>query len=123
MSCYNSTAPNSPPLNVMVTGVPRASLMVSWQPPPAIDHNGLITGYMIQYTRDDRSSDPMAMEGNSGITISRLVAFVNYSVTVAAVNSAGTGTFSDPMVVRSGQDGQLILYIVKFIINSVIKMS
>ena len=110
MSCYNSTAPSSPPLNVMVTSVDPASLMVSWQPPPPIDHNGPITGYMIQYTRVG-SSNPMTMEGNSGITISGLVAFVNYSVTVAAVNSAGTGTFSDPVVERSGQDGQLILYI------------
>ena len=114
MSCYNSTAPSSPPQSVMVTGVPRASLIVSWQPPLEINHNGPITGYVIQYIRVG-SSDPMTMEGNSGITIPGLVAFVNYSVVVAAVNSAGNGPFSNPMVVRSGQDGQLILYIVKFI--------
>ena len=107
MSCYNFTAPSSPPLSVMVTSVNPASLRVSWQPPPPIDHNGAITGYMIQYTRDDGSSDPMTMEGNSGTTLSGLVAFVDYSVTVAAVNSAGTGTFSDPMVVKSGEDGEL----------------
>ena len=106
MSYYNSTAPSSPPQNFMVTSVPRASLMVSWQPPLEINHNGIITGYEIQYTRVG-SSDPMAMEGSSGITIPGLVAFVNYSVVVAAVNSAGIGTFSDPMVVRSGQDGEL----------------
>ena len=110
MLLYNSTAPSSPPQNVMVTGVPRASLNVSWQPPPPIDHNGAITGYMIQYTRDDGSSDPMTMTVNSvtrQVTIPSLTAFVDYSVTVAAVNSAGTGNFSDAMVVRSGQDGEL----------------
>ena len=110
MLLYNSTAPSSPPQSVMVTGVPRASLNVSWQPPPPIDHNGAITGYMIQYTRDDGSSDPMTMTVSNGIrqvTIPSLTAFVDYSVTVAAVNSAGTGRFSDAMVVRSGQDGEL----------------
>ena len=106
MSC-NSTAPSSPPQNVMVRGVPQASLNVSWEPPPPIDHNGAITSYMIQYTRVNVSSDPMTMEGNSGTIISGLVAFVDYSVKVAAVNSAGTGKFSDPKVVRSGESGEL----------------
>ena len=109
MLLYNSIAPSSPPQNVMVTGVPRASLNVSWQPPPPIDHNGAITGYIIQYTRVG-SSDPMTMNVSSvtrQVTIPSLTAFVNYSVTVATVNSAGTGRFSDAMVVRSGQDGEL----------------
>ena len=85
-----------------------ASLMVSWQPPPVIDHNGPIT-YMIQYTRVG-SSDMMSVNVNSGTThtISGLVAFVNYSVIVAARTVNGTGPFSNPPVVqRSGEDGEL----------------
>ena len=109
MSCYDSIAPSSPPQNVMITSVNPASLMISWQPPPPIDHNGLITSYVIQYNRS--GSSLKTMEGNSGITISELVAFVDYSVIVAAVNSAGTGTFSDPVVERSGQDGELDVYL------------
>ena len=108
MSCYNSTVPSSPPQNVMVTSVNLASLMVSWQPPPTIDHNGPIT-YVIQYTRIG-STDIMSMNVNNGIThtISGLVAYVNYSVTVAARTVNGTGPFSNPPVVeRSGEDGEL----------------
>ena len=108
MSCYNSTAPSSPPLNVMVTSVNIASLMVSWQPPLEVDHNGPITGYVIQYTRVE-SSDDMSENVNNGTThtISGLVAYVNYSVIVAAVNVNETGTFSNPMVGRSGEDSEL----------------
>ena len=113
MSCYNSTAPSSPPQIVMVTSVNPASLMVSWQPPPPIDHNGPITGRVIQYTRVG-SSDMMSVNVSSGTTeyiISGLVAYVDYSVTVAAVNVNGTGPFSNPMEGRSGEESELMLYV------------
>ena len=109
MSCYNSTVPSSPPQNVMVTSVIPASLNVSWRIPTLIDHNGLITSYVINYTRDG-SSDMMSVNVNSETThtILELVAYVDYSVTVAAVNVNGTGPFSSPpQVERSGEDGEL----------------
>ena len=108
MSCYNSTVPSSPPQNVMVTSVNPALLMVSWTKPPRRDHNGQITSYEIQYTRVG-SSDSMSVNVNSGTThtISGLVAYVNYSVIVAAVNVNGTGPFSNPVVGRSGEDCEL----------------
>ena len=108
MSCYNSTVPSSPPQNVVVTSVNPASLMVSWEAPMEINHNGMITGYTIQYTRTDMNN-MMSMNVNSGTTdtISGLVAFVNYSVTVAAMNVIGTGSFSGAVVQRSGEDGEL----------------
>ena len=107
MPCYNSTVPSSPPQNVMVTSVNPASLMVSWQPPPMIDHNGPITGHVINYTRDG-ISDMMNVNSSITHTISGLVAYVNYSVTVAARTVNGTGPFSNPSVAgRSGEDGEL----------------
>ena len=93
----------------MVTSIIPASLMVSWQPPPVIDHNGILTDYVIQYTRV-RSSDMMSVNVNSGTTqyiISRLIAFVEYSVTVAAMNDDGAGPISAAMVVTSGEDGKI----------------
>ena len=108
MSCYNSTVPSSPPQNVMVTSVNPASLMVSWQLPSTINYNGPITGHMIRYTRVG-SSDMMSVNVNSGTThiISGLVAYVNYSVTVAARTVNGTGPFSNLVEQRSGEDGKL----------------
>ena len=108
MSCYNSIAPSSPPQNVMVESLNIASLNVSWQPPTARNRNGPITGHVIQYTRVG-SSDMMSVNDTSGTTrtISGLVAYVNYSVIVAAMTVNGTGPFSDPPVVgRSGEDGE-----------------
>ena len=109
MSCYNSTAPSSPPQNVMVMSVDPASLMVSWQPPPPIDHNGPINGYVIQYTRVG-SSGMMSVNVTSGTAqlISRLFAYVDHSVTVAAMNVNGTGPFSNSAVDRSGENSELM---------------
>ena len=109
MSCCNSTVPSSPPQNVMVTSVNPTSLMVLWQLPSTINYNGPITGHVINYTRVG-TSDIMSVNVNSGTThtISGLVAYVDYSVTVAARTVNGTGPFSNPPVVgRSGEDGEL----------------
>ena len=107
MSCYNSTVPSSPPQSVMVKSRDPASLRVSLKPPLEINHNGPITGYMIQYTRVG-SNDMMSVNITSKTrhTLSGLVAYVNYSVIVAAMTVNGTGPFSEPMVGRSGEDGE-----------------
>ena len=109
MSCYNSTAPSSPPVNVMVMSYSPASLTVSWQPPPPIDHNGPIIGYVIQYTRvgsSDMISENINSDTATQYTISELVALVNYSVTLAAVNINGTGPFSNAVMGRSKGDSE-----------------
>ena len=103
-----------------------ASLMVSWQPPIQRDRNGPITGYVIQYTRVG-SSDMMSVNVTNGTThtISGLVAYVNYSVIVAAMTVNGTGPFSDPPVVgRSGVDSELhkrtILLLVAILVMNIL---
>ena len=90
----------------MVTSVNPASLRVSWELPSTINYNGPITGHVIQYTGDG-TSDMMNVNSGTTHTIPELVAFVDYSVTVAVVNVNGTGPFSNAMVQRSGEDGKL----------------
>ena len=93
----------------MVESHNPASLNVSWQPPVQEGRNGPITGYIINYTRVG-SSDMMSMNVTSGTThtISGLVAYVNYSVIVAAMTVNGTGPFINSSVVgRSGEDSEL----------------
>ena len=92
----------------MVTTVNPTSLRVLWQPPLEIDHNGPITGHVIQYTRVG-SSDMMSVNVTSKTThtLSGLVGSVEYSVIVAALNINGTGPFSNPVVGRSGEGNEL----------------
>jgi len=90
----------------MVISINPSSLRVSWQPPPEVDHNGVITGYVMEYTRSGGLSDMVTVTSGTTHTISGLVPFVEYSVTVAARTSSGTGPLSDPVVQSSGEDGK-----------------
>ena len=93
----------------MLATVNPASLNVSWQPPLDIDHNGVITGYVIRYTRVGSLSVITTIETVTNkitYTISGLVADVDYSVMVASLNINGTRPFSDPVVERSGDNGK-----------------
>ena len=93
----------------MLETVNPASLNVSWQPPLDIDHNGVITGYVIRYTRVGSLSVITTIETVTSkitYTISGLVADVDYSVMVVSLNINGTGPFSDPVVERSGDNGK-----------------
>ena len=99
--CCNSTVPSSPPLSVIVVSLNPASLMVSWQPPLEINHNGPITHYVIQYTRGNKMNEITENRGFAHI-ISGLAASADYSVKVAAVNANGIGPFSNPVAQLSG---------------------
>ena len=41
--------PSSPPLNLTVKGVSATEVQLMWDPPVAIDQNGPIVGYLIEY--------------------------------------------------------------------------
>ena len=82
--------------------------MVKFQKPPLINLNGEIIGHVIQYTRlGSQIVTSETITSGTTHTISGLVGYVDYSVTVAAVNGNGTGGFSSPVVQRSGQDSEL----------------
>ena len=107
MSCYASTVPDSAPINIMVMSVHPGSLNISWDPPPDIDQNGPITGYVIRYTGvgSNVTMDEIVNSRHT-YTIVELLPFVNYSVEMAAINVNGTGPFSDPVVQLSGHEGK-----------------
>ena len=94
----------------MVESNNQTSLNVSWQPPLKIDHNGPITSYVINYTRDESSYVMIVNVTGTAYTISELVAFTEYSVGVAAVNINGTGPFSDAITGKPGGDGEFCTY-------------
>ena len=97
----------------MVESHNPASLNVSWQQPILKDHNGPIAGHVIQYTRvGSNEIVTVNFVSETMYTISGLVAYVNYSVIVAAMTINGTGPFSYPPVVgMSGNNGQLTTYL------------
>ena len=65
-----------------------------------IQCNGDITGYSVRYgIQGDGSTQTVSVSGGdtSESTISGLDSSTSYVIEVAAVNSAGTGTYSSPI--------------------------
>ena len=93
------TAPSAAPAFVRVSTVTSYSITVQWGTVDCIHRNGDITGYSVRYgVVGSGSTQTMSVAGGSvtEATITNLMLSTNYSIQVAAVNSAGTGVFSDP---------------------------
>ena len=104
MIIYVPPAPSTAP-TPMSKGSTSSSITVHWGAVDCIDHNGNITGYSLRYgiqgsAEGDRTVEMTTGDSSGGIhTISGLSAATEYTVEVAAVNSAGTGVYSDPITV------------------------
>ena len=97
-------APSAAP-TPMSKGSTSSSITVQWGAVDCIDHNGNVTGYSVRYgiqgsAEGDRTVEMTTGDSSGGIhTISGLSAATVYTVEVAAVNSVGTGVYSDSITV------------------------
>ena len=104
MCCVSlSAAPSGPPTSVSATST-STTIAVQWGAVDCIHHNGDITGYSVQYgVVGSGSTQTMSVSGGSvtEATISSLMSSTTYSIQVAAVNSAGSGVYSDLLIVQT----------------------
>ena len=102
--------PSHEPLSLEVTNVTSTSIQLQWDPPPSIHHNGVIRSYTV---RCFASETKETVERNSNIpeiTISELHPFYTYSCNVSASTPVGPGPFTDPVVIKTLQDGMSMSY-------------
>ena len=95
------TVPSAAPTSVRESGVTSSSITVQWGAVDCIHHNGDITGYSVRYgVQGSGSTQIINVSGGDTrqTTISGLNPSTTYSIQVVAVNSAGTGVYSDPPV-------------------------
>ena len=79
---------------------------MQWEEVACLDQNGEITKYKALYMRTGVEESQEVVEVDGGLreaTLSGLVSSTNYSIQVAAVNGAGTGSYSDPFSVETEQ--------------------
>ena len=105
------TAPASPPDNVTVMVMSPTEILITWDMVPAIDQNGIITMYEVQYepleifggqiqTQTVNVTAPMRVA-----VLANLQEFVNYSISVRAYTSAGEGPYSTEMTAMTQKAG------------------
>ena len=104
MGVLSSTAPTRPPDGVSEVSVTVSSITVQWGEVSCTHRNGEITDYTVNaalsgmVVATENVNDGSARRG----TVSGLTPSTQYTVTVAAVNSAGTGPFSGISIETAG---------------------
>ena len=108
------SVPDAPPQNVMTMVLSSTEIEVTWEEVPAINRSGIITMYEVQYDPLDTFGDQIAiaMVDTSGpvlmTNLTGLEEYVEYNISVRAHTSPGPGPYSDPVTVRTLEDGRLI---------------
>ena len=97
--------PSAPPTSVSTSDVTSSSITVQWGAVDCIHRNGDITGYSVRYgVQGSGNTETVSVSEDSALTeatICRLRDTSTYTIEVAAVNSAGTGEYSDPITVKT----------------------
>ena len=89
------TVPTGPPTSI-TTSSTRNTITVLWEEVACIDRNGNITGYSVHVTGENDMIVTLREASISGLSPSTV-----YNVSVAAINSMGTGPYSDVIMVET----------------------
>ena len=105
--CSEPTAPATSPQNVETFALSSTEIMVTWVEVDALDENGIIINYEVQYqplqftnTLDTISINTTNLSEN----ITSLEEYVDYNISVRAYTSVGPGPYSDPVTERTLED-------------------
>jgi len=101
-----SLVPNAPPDNVQALTSSSTAILVTWDPVPEIDRNGIITQYEVEFNQSTFSeistSNLTTTNGQQlMVELEGLEEYVEYSVRVRAYTSVGPGPFSVALANRT----------------------
>ena len=106
-SCIHAV-PASEPLLLMVSDVTSDSFSLSWSPPPVEDHNGAITGYVIQVTNASTGQTFTVTSEENSTDIGSLRPYTAHTCVVAAQTSAGIGPYSTTVMIQTDEAGESV---------------
>ena len=95
------SVPSAPPEMVNVSSVHGSSsiTIVRWGEVPCQHRNGEIIRYAVKYIRGQNQTQGVTVMVDGHATTLYLEPLTEYSIMVAAVNSKGTGQFSEPVAI------------------------
>ena len=106
------SAPSGAPQNITATTLSPTEIRVEWKPVDAIDRNGIITHYEVQFNQTTLLvGEPLTDAVNTTLndtnfTLTNLEEYVQYTVTVRAFTMAGVGPYSSfPDSARTDEAG------------------
>lgn len=97
--------PSSAPTSVTVVNTTSTTLSLEWDPLRVEDHNGIITGYVVNYSRVDTGSIITVVSSTTSVDIGMLMPYTTYLFFVAAETRVGSGPFSPSLQHTTAEDG------------------
>lgn len=106
-----TTAPSAPPQEVHLVSLTSTSLKVSWLAPPADSRHGAIVLYTVSYQAlagedTERHDVPNIGADATSYVLEGLEKWTEYQVWVRAHTDVGPGPESDPVTMRTKEDGR-----------------
>ena len=115
LHCYNICSvpaePATSPQNVEIFALSSTEIMVTWVEVDAIDENGIIINYEVQYQPLQFTNILNTISINTtnlSENITSLQENVEYNISVRAYTSVGPGPYSDPVTERTLEDRKLV---------------
>ena len=82
------------------------SVVLEWNPPEFEERNGVIVGYLLNYTKSDSGFVVSYPSNDTSMVIQPLQSYTLYIFHVAAKTSAGIGPFSLSLQITTAEDGK-----------------
>ena len=112
MTIYFISAPSTPPTGLTVENINATAVQISWQNLKKNDTNGQLLRFTMKLVRLDTSVEILRNISSSLQTFiaGDLKSYANFSIRIAAVNKAGFGPYSDPVIFETLQPGILAFF-------------
>ncbi|XP_071054820.1 cell adhesion molecule Dscam2 [Onthophagus taurus] len=102
--------PEAPPQDISCSQISSQSMKISWTPPPAQLHGGVIQGYKIFYRPvvldnvDISTTGEVKRTPSTDTYLHGLYKYTNYSIKALAYTGAGDGILSSPLFCTTEED-------------------
>ncbi len=102
---YSLAAPDSSPEELRSVEMTSRSAVLTWDPPPYEDQNGVIVSYLISVTVNETGGTFMLSTNDTSLSITGLRPYRTYICTIAASTSVGVGPYTS-VIVETLEDGE-----------------
>ena len=102
--------PNGYPQNFMGTTPTSRTAVLTWDPPPDEEQNGVVINYVINVTEAKSGVNFQLSSTNTSLFVNTLQPFTTYNFLIAAATSVGVGPFSRLFTLQTPEDGRPSLF-------------
>lgn len=113
-------APSAAPVNINCAALFSDAIQITWSHPALSELHGHLQGFRIFYKVVRTVTDSVSIRAESkrvGNTLDSVLyglqAYHNYSIQVSAINRAGNGPLSAPVICQTDENGQLSAFPLK----------